>query len=221
MKIFSFATASLFALLVLGANFNAKADYVIKQSIDTGTGKTIDTVSYLKGHQVRVDTGTAISVIEDTSTGDVNILSSSSKTVQKVSGAQAKLLQKGLKLAGNNAKPELKPTGNHETINGFPCEEFTFSMLGNEVHVFIDKDFPNYQKVLEAMKEMNSGAQMATNPMPFDQFKGMPIKTIITVMGRKMATTLVSADEKPVDDSHFVVPADYTERAPGSLHGHQ
>lgn len=216
MKMTSLSAATFFCLIL---GFTAKADYIIKQSVDTGTGTPIETVSYLKGNKVRIDTGNNLSIIRDTTSGDMSILSPSTKTVRKLSGTELNTLQEKMKKAVGSTKPDLKPTGKHETINGYPCDEFTYTLLGTPVHIFIDKDFPNYQKVLQAMKEVNqSTAQAGTNPLPVDQFPGMPIKTTIEIMGHKITTTLVAADEKPVEDSQFIIPADYTERKlPGMI----
>jgi hypothetical protein len=219
MKVIHLATA---CFVYLAAGLSAKADYIIKQTVDTGTGTPMNTVSYLKGNKIRVDMGSSMSIIRDSDSGDMSILSPATKSVRKIPGAQMKALEDQMKKAGKAlpSKPDLKSTGNHQTINGFPCEEFTFNISRGEVHVFIDKDFPNYQKVLQAMQEVNkSSVQSGLSTIYMDQFPGMPIKAMMDIMGHKLTTTLLSIDEKPVDGSQFTVPSDYTVKSMPGMPG--
>jgi hypothetical protein len=47
----------------------------------------------------------------------------------------------------------------------------------------------------------------------------MPIRKEREIIGRKMTSTLISAQEEPVDDKEFEVPSDYKETAMPTLPG--
>jgi hypothetical protein len=200
----------------------ARADYIVKQTIENA-GQSQEVTLKLKDTKLRIDTTPQTSAIIDSKTGETTVLVHPQKMYMKVGSEQIKAQAEAMKgVIGGDQKtpPELKASGKKETINGFQTEEYTTQTAGMPTTVFIDKTFPNYQKLVAAIYNAQSGPGMeifrSTSVAP-EKYPGMPIRTIIEVQGQKMVTTLTSAQETPVPDSDFAVPADYKELNPQML----
>jgi len=142
-----------FAVLVFLSAIGARADFIIKQSMER-SGRTDEITYRFKGTKIRMDVGSSITSITDATSGDIVTLLHDKKVAMKRSGAQVKaglqMMEKAAEAGRQKgADSDLKPTGKQETINGYPCEEYvTKPLQGMEMHVFFDKDFPNYQKIV-------------------------------------------------------------------------
>ena len=110
----------------------------------------------------------------------------------------------------------MKPTGKRETINGFDTEEYTTNLNGVQTSIFIAKQFPNYQNLVEALYQAQSGPlQLLRNmSIPPEKYPGLPIRTTESIIGQKIVATLESAQEPPVPDAEFTIPPDYKELNP-------
>src|SRR5690242_374105 len=132
-------TVCLLAALMIGA----RADYIVKQTIDNG-GQTQAVTLRLKGSKCRVDATEQTSAIMDSKTGETVLLIHPQKSFMTVSKEQLVAQAKAMKdMLGNQSdKPEaveLKPTGKKETINGHETEEYTYDLNGLHNTVAVDK----------------------------------------------------------------------------------
>jgi Domain of unknown function (DUF4412) len=200
----------------LACAFAAKADYVIKQTIENA-GKTREIQIKIKDTKLRIDTANQNSALFDSKTGDETILLHQQKAFVKISADQLKsrtdAMKRALKLNDENAaNAELKPTGKKETIQGYEAEEYATEIGGVPSTVFVARSYPNYQKFLEALgtAHKGSGLQSSLSISP-DKYPGMPLRTQIELKGQKLTTTLDSAEETSLPDDDFTVPADYKE----------
>jgi hypothetical protein len=201
----------------------AKADYIIKEQFEQ-SGQTQQITLKIKDTKVRLDTAEQTSAIIDSQTGATTLLIHPNKAFLKISPEevkeQTKALQEmlGQKLE-NPADVELKPTGKQQKINGFDTEEYTTSFNGIQMSIFIAKQYPNYEKVVGALYQVQNGPAMdafRSMSIPPDKYPGLPIRTTQTVVGQKIVMTLDSAQETDVSDADFTIPADYKELNPPS-----
>ena len=199
----------------------ARGDYVINEELENA-GQVQQITLKIKEAKVRVDVGAQTTAIIDSNTGETTLLVHTQKAFLKISPEQLQQQAKALKevlgnKAENPANIELKPTGKRETINGFDTEEYTTNMNGVQTSIWIAKQFPNYQKLVEALYQAQSGPalQLLRNmSIPPEKYPGLPIRTTETIMGQKIVVTLNSAQETPVPDSEFAIPPDYKELNP-------
>jgi len=141
----------------------------------------------------------------------------------KVSGEQlksrAEAIKRSLKLTDeNSANIELKPTGKKETILGYEAEEYATTVGGVPTSVFVAKNYPNYQKFLEALSTAHKASALQSSlSIPPEKYPGMPLRTEIELKGQKLTTTLDSAEETTIPDDEFAVPTDYKEMSSPQL----
>jgi hypothetical protein len=216
MKRINFAVV----LLVCFA-FTTRADYLIKERFEHSGGVQQITLK-IKDSKVRLDTGEQSSALIDSGTGVTTILIHPNKAFLSVSPEQLKEQTKALKeMLGqkleNPADVQLKSTGKQEKINGFDTEEYTTNFNGIQMSIFIAKNYPNYQKIVEALYQVQNGPAMEafrSMSIPPDKYPGLPVRTTQTVMGQKIVMTIDSAQELDLAASEFAVPADYKELNP-------
>jgi hypothetical protein len=78
----------------------------------------------------------------------------------------------------------------------------------------VAKNYPNYKKIMAQLDKLNKSpmSQMSKGIAPdTSALPGMVIKTKADVQGQEVTTTLISAQEAPVDAAIFEVPKDYQE----------
>jgi hypothetical protein len=83
--------------------------------------------------------------------------------------------------------------------------------------IFIAKQYPNYQKIVAALYQVQNGPAMdafRSMSIPPDKYPGLPVRTTQTIMGQKIVMTIDSAQEMDVPDTEFAIPADYKELNP-------
>jgi Domain of unknown function (DUF4412) len=200
----------------LACAFAAKADYVIKQTIENA-GKTHEIEIKIKDTKLRIDTANQNSALFDSKTGDETILLHQQKAFVKISAERLKsrseAIKRMLKLDDeNSAGVELKPTGKKETIQGYEAEEYATTLGGVPTTVFVAKSYPNYQKFLEALTTAQKASALQSSlSIPPDKYRGMPLRTQVELKGQKLTTILDSAEETSLPDADFTVPADYKE----------
>jgi hypothetical protein len=199
----------------------AKADYTIKQKMEN-SGSVQEVTFKIKETKCRVDASGQTTAIIDSKNGETTVLIHPNKTYMKLTREQLQAQGEAMKnlLKDQANRPEdaaLRPTGKKETINSFGTEEYTATLNGMVITFAIAKDFPNYQKIVTAMYNVQSGPGMEgfrSLSLPPDQYPGMPIRTEVETMGQKVITTLESTEESTLPDSEFAIPADYKELNP-------
>jgi hypothetical protein len=202
----------------------ARGGFLIKERFEQSDQPEEITLK-IKESKVRLDTGDETSALVDSATGVTTLLIHPNKAFLKISPEEVKQQTKALKeMLGqkleNPFDVQLKPTGKKEKINGFDTEEYTTTFNGVEMSLFIAKQYPNYQKIVEALYQVQNGPAMEafrSISIPPDKYPGLPIRTIQTIMGQKIVMTLVSAQEMDLPDGDFAIPADYKELNPPAV----
>jgi hypothetical protein len=208
------------ALLVCFA-FTTRADYLIKERFEHSGGVQQITLK-IKDSKVRLDAGEQSSALIDSDTGVTTLLIHPNKAFLNISPEQLKEQTKALKeMLGqkleNPGDVQLKSTGKQEKINGFETEEYTTNFNGVQMSIFIAKEYPNYQKIVGALYQVQNGPAMEafrSMSIPPDKYPGLPVRTTQTIMGQKIVMTIDSAQELDLAASEFAVPADYKELNP-------
>lgn len=210
------AAASLVCLAL-----SARGDFLVKERFEQ-SDQVEEITLKIKESKVRLDTGDETSAIVDSETGVTTLLIHPNKAFLKISPEEVKQQAKALKeMLGqkleNPTDVQLKPTGKKEKINGFDTEEYTTTFNGVEMSLFIAKQYPNYQKIVEALYQVQNGPAMEafrSISIPPDKYPGLPIRTKQTIAGQEIVMTLLSAQEIDVPDGDFAIPADYKELNP-------
>ncbi|MBV9105849.1 MAG: DUF4412 domain-containing protein [Verrucomicrobia bacterium] len=217
--IFAIASLACFSLI-------ARADYLIKERFEN-SGAVQQITLRIKDTKIRMDAGEQTSALIDSQTGVTTLLLHPNKAFLKISPEEVKERTKALKeMLGqkleNPADVQLRPTGKQEKINGFDTEEYTTNFNGIEMSISIAKQYPNYQKIVEALYRLQNGPALETfrsMSIPPEKYPGLPIRTTQTLMGQKLTLTLDSAQETDVPDADFAIPADYKELNPPAVGG--
>jgi Domain of unknown function (DUF4412) len=202
----------------------ARGDFLIKERFEQ-SDQVEEITLKIKKSKIRFDTGDETSALVDSETGVTTLLIHPNKSFLKISSEEVKQQTKALKeMLGqkleNPADVQLKPTGKKEKINGFDTEEYTTTFNGVEMSLFIAKQYPNYQKIVGALYQVQNGPAMEafrSISIPPDKYSGLPIRTTQTIMGQKIVMTLLSAQETDVPDGDFAIPADYKELNPPTV----
>jgi Domain of unknown function (DUF4412) len=198
-----------------------RADLIIKERFEHA-GRVQQITLEVKDTKVRLDAGEQSSALFDSETGVTTLLIHPNKAFLKISPEQVNEQTKALRemlgqKSENLADVQLKPTGKQEEINGFNTQEYTTNFGGIQMSVFIAKQYPNYQRVVRALYQVQNGAPMEafrSMSIPPDKYPGLPIRTTQIIMGQKIVMTLDSVQEIDVPEADFIIPTDYKELSP-------
>jgi len=193
------------------------ADLVVVQKVDGVPGAQVGEMTLkFKGSKMRMDLGAEVSMITDLNSSDMTTVMHSQKMYMKIDGAAMQQILKNASAAAGVKKEEkfkFEPTGRKETINGIETEVYTATNGGQKGTYWIAAKYPNGEKLMAALKQLQESALSKTArdvmPQPED-FPGVPVKTEIEMgTGQKVTTTLVSVKEEAVADAEFAPPAGY------------
>jgi hypothetical protein len=217
-------------LTLISVMVEARADFVIQQKME-GTMQHGDMTMKIKGDKIRVDMAIGpmgnISMIMDLDAGDSTTLLHQQKMAIKASAAQMQQTMQQMRARLNNGAtntepPKLQDTGKTGTVGGYNTEIYTWTNNNNNSGgtVWVAKDFPNYAKIKTQLDKLNQSpmVQMSKGMAPdMTTLPGMVVLAKSEVQGgQEVTTTLISAQEEPVDASVFEIPSDYKEmNAPG------
>jgi Domain of unknown function (DUF4412) len=205
-------------LALLATASHALADMVVVQQVE-GAGQSARMTIRLKDDKVRTDVGDQISMINNGTSGDTITMMHAQKRYMKVPAEMTKaLMQQAAKkqnIPENAGEPEpLKSTGKKEKISGYDTEEYTRSIGGIDVQYWLAKDFPDYVAVL---KQLQKAQQPAIDSLPPamrikpEDFPGLPVRTVATMNGQKVTSTILSVTSESVDPESFTVPEGYEQ----------
>jgi uncharacterized protein DUF4412 len=217
-------TAIVASIFLAVAAPTLSADLIVKQEVEN-SGQTQQVTLKIKDTKCRIEATDQTSAIIDSATGVTTVLLHPQKAYMRISGEQLRAQAEAMKnllsgKEGDSAQAEFKPTGKKETINGYETEEYTASVGGIQTTVAVAKNFPNYQEVVKALFNVQSGPGMEifrNMSIPPEKYPGMPIRTVVEVLGQKITTTVDSIEETSLADSDFTIPTDYKELSPNSL----
>lgn len=214
----------LLALALVAAPLLARADLTFVQNIET-QGQKIPLTLKLKETKIRVDMGDQASTLMDINSGEMTTLMHANKAFMKVDPAVLKMMQAQMKqqMGETAEKPgELKPTGQKEKVGDFDTEIYTLESGSTKGKFWIAKDYPNGDKLLTALKQIQDSpaGKMAGNmgSQP-ENYPGVPVKSEMEVSGQKVLVTLVSVNDEKLDAGLFAVPGDYKAMAAPAIPG--
>jgi hypothetical protein len=215
----------ILACIILPA-LSAGADYVIHETVEN-SGKTDAVTINLKGDKCRVDTGNQTSTLVDPGQKLTTVLLHPQKmyltlTLEQLS-AEAEAVKRALTdKVPNAATSDLQPTGKTETISGYNTEEYSGKVSGLDVSVWIAKDFPNATTITNALTAIQNAPGFdvfRSLEIPADKYPGLPLRTVVELMGQRIVATIDSVEETTLDNSLFAVPAGYQELHPQTSGG--
>ena len=194
---------------------SARADLTIVQHVD-GVGQNGDATVKIKGDMERIEAPEQPTRIIDGKGGQMIDLMNDKKTFVKISADQIKAAAETISKfndANNAAAPKLTSTGKKETINGYETEEFVFETPQYKASFWVAAKYPDAAAILKEMQAPVSGAWKPSNMgMPnYTDFSGMPLRTVISVGGNQMTTTITSIKKDPLNAAEFEIPKDFQE----------
>ncbi len=204
--------------LIVGALsiLSAQADLTIVQKVE-GVGPVSEMTIRIKGDKVRIEATPQVTSIMDSKTGEMLNLMNDQKKFMRISAEKAKAIAE-MASKYNAAKPpaeppKLIPTGKKQTINGNETEEYICETPTFKATYWIATKYPDGAAILKQLQSLNPealGGQSKTMP-DFRNFPGVPIKTVISMNGQEITTTLGSIKLDSIPAEQFSVPADFTE----------
>jgi len=210
--------SNLSAAIAILLALPAQADITITQTVSPGEGKPdMEVITKFKGDKLRVDTGNMVSAIVDGASGDVTTLIHGQKMymVMPASVIQAmnSQAQAAAKFGGDGAgeTPDLKPTGRTDTIEGMKAEEYEAAAQGSTMKVWITKDVPNLDSLMEQLSKFSKVSQQSQpGGIDYDKLPGFPVKTVVeSPQLGQIETVVTSVEEGEVSESEFEMPSGY------------
>jgi len=206
--------ALLSFLSLLAAGSTAIADLVITQKLE-GSNQNGTLTIKLRDGKVRTDLNSQVSTITDPATGIVTTLIHSQRsfiiTTPNTTGA---LLDRLPKPPADQPRPTLKSEDRKETIEGHPCDVYSWKDASLSATYWLTNDYPALPAIRAALDSLAHGplSELAKHlpPRP-SELPGLALKTELLIQGQKITTTLLSAKETPVDPALFAPPKAYTE----------
>ena len=206
--------AVLSAAIVFGVVLTAHADLTIVQKVE-GVGPDGDVTVKIKGDKERIDSTSQPTRILDGKSGEITNLMDDRKAFAKISAAQIKKAADSMDLNADkkSAPPRLSATGKKDIINGYDTEEYIYETPRFKASFWVATKYPGAADILKQMQAPIAGALKPSNMgMPdYTDFKGLPLKTVISVGPNRVVTTIVSIKQDPLSPSEFEIPTDFQE----------
>src|SRR5204863_4486749 len=113
----------------------------------------------------------------------------------------------------SGAEPKLTATGKKEIVSGYEAEEYVYEAPDLKATYWIASKYPDGAAILKQMQSLKSETWTASNArMPdYRDFPGLPIKTVISIGGNQITSTITSVKKDPVNDTEFSIPKDFQE----------
>lgn len=209
-------------LLILLCFSSARADWVIIQkSVRDGEEKQM--TLKIKDDMARVDIGSAMSALMGKD--GMTMLMHRQKMMMKLDPATLKKTMEAAAKLGvsQGGGPAAKPaaTGQKEKVGGWEAEIYTWEGSMGKGRFWVAKDFPKFAEINAISDKMGkaTGSLMSSMAPQASDFPGMVVKSEMTMMGKTIVTTLVSAKEQDVDAKEFTAPEGYNEMKMPTLPG--
>ena len=209
---------SSFLLISAALLFSARADLTIVQNVE-GLGPVNQMTIRIKADKVKIDATPQVTSIIDGKTGEMLNLMNEQKKFMRISAEKAKAVTEMTNKFSDSKqpteKPKLTPTGKKQTINGNETEEYVCETPDFKARYWIATKYPEGAAILKQLQAMNPEAwSVQAKGLPdYRSFPGVPIKTIVSLKGQEITTTLVSIKQDPIGAGEFSIPAGYTEMA--------
>jgi hypothetical protein len=211
---------SLFALLLaLSLPLTLRADLTIQEKVE-GAGPVSNVTVKIKGDMARIEASPQVTSIINGKTGDMISLMNDQKVAVRMSAQKLKAATEMMKKynardssqKSDNAVHKLQPTGKKDKIGGYDTEEYVQDSPDLKASFWIATNYPDAANILKQLQTLSSEFMKQTAKMPdYRDFPGFPLKTVFTVNGTQVTSTVVSVKTDSLDASQFTVPADYHE----------
>lgn len=216
---------AIFFLLTLLLTQPLLADWVMvqKTSIE-GQGEPQDITIKLKGDEARMDLGTQMTLLSNSTTGEMKMYLHAQKMVMNMNGDTVKT---AMALAGqflgkmDEKANKPKATGQKEKIGSYEAEIYSWKGKLGAGKFWVAANFPNYQALNALQDKMSKamGNPAASLAPQSSDFPGMVVKSEMKMLGKTTVTELISAKEEAVSDDVFKAPEGYQEMKLPSLPG--
>lgn len=210
-------------VLALAITLSSQAGIVIVQDVEQTGPMPIKTRMTIKAEdeKARIDIGKEISSIVDSASGEVSSLMHAQKIAMQLPKGALDAVKKQVSKADKNERPDIKPTGKTEKINGFSCEEYAGTFQGLDVAYWVTNDLPNASAVMDQLGKLSGDADPFKGALKNgEDFPGFPIRTVITTPQAGTSTmTIVSVNEEAIPESEFEVPKNYKSMTLPSMPG--
>jgi hypothetical protein len=203
----------LFFCLAAGV---ARADLVLVQRVEGG-GMEGEMTIRIQGKKVRADIAPSISTIVDGDNGETIVLQHKTKIFNRISAEQTKALAEQLMVAqAGSTPPKLTLTNEKKEVAGHQTQGYVWVVGQMKMKFWVCTDFPNadaIQQQLNGLQTMGL-APIAAGLMPDPkQMPGLRLRTEFEMGGSKVATTIQTIKQEPVDPAIFEIPKGYREVA--------
>jgi hypothetical protein len=211
MKLFA-CIAGCIALSVPGAH----ADLTLVQNVE-GAGPVTTMAIKIKGDKARIESSPEITTIIDSKSGDILNLMNDQKKFVRISANQASAVAEMAvqpdKKDAPAVKPQLKPTGKKETINGYETEEYVCDAPAFKASYWIAPKYPNSAAIVRELQAMTPPSwKVSGKGLPdYRDFPGLPLRSRVSIAEKEIVSTLVSVNQDPLPESDFVTPAGFEE----------
>lgn len=200
--------------IFLLATAAAQAGLTILQQVE-GPGSTGQITIRLDGNKMRSDVAPSLSVIVDGDSGDSIFLNHDQRTFSRVTPEQARKLWQQMTNAQMKAAPgTLVATGEKKMIGSYNADLYTWNIGAMKMRLWTTQEFPNgpaIQAQLDRMQELGVNGVGATLMPAKGQVPGLRLRTEMEIQGQKLAYTILSVKEEPVEAAHFTTPSGYRE----------
>ena len=197
---------------------HVQADTLITQAVEF-QGRTKIMFFKIKGEKLMADISPKISILSDLSNGESVELIHSEKSFSKIPPSKPRNGSGPAQTGQGNtlsAKPTQVRTEKLIRQNNYQAVVYTVDTPTAKTTFWIVKDFPNAESVRAELKKVKDFIQAHLGPLAssipdIDSIPGVPVKTQIISKGQTLILSLISAEEKTVNDSDMRIPAGYTE----------
>ena len=207
----------LFLLVAAFISVTARGDLTIVQKIE-GSGALKQITMKLKGDKARVEVSPEITTIMETRGGDILTLMNTKKKFVRISAERSKAIAELASKYGKDAsapaeKSKLTATGRKETINGYETEEYVRESSSMKESYWIALKYPDSAEIVKQLKAITPTAwnDIAKGVLDFNDFPGLPLRTIIKTDKKEIICTIVSIKQDLLSDVEFAVPRDFQE----------
>jgi hypothetical protein len=205
--------------LVFAASLSvtARGDLTIVQKVE-GSGALKQITMKLKGDKARVEVSPKITTIMESKGGDILTLMNAEKKFVRISAERSKAIAElASKYAKGSSAPaeksKLTATGRKETINGYETEEYVRESPSVKESYWIALTYPDSSAIVKQLQAITPTAwnEIAKGMLDFNDFPGLPLRTIIKTDRKEIVSTIVSIKQDLLSDMEFAVPRDFQE----------
>ncbi|MEO8205143.1 MAG: DUF4412 domain-containing protein [Chthoniobacterales bacterium] len=208
----------LLLTLCLFSVSTAFADLIVVQEMEQpgAQAQKMEMPMKIKGDKIRMDMGPQASSILDMKSGGITMLMHPGKTYMVIPAETVKMMSAQMrqqKEATPKSTEKPQPTGKKQNINGFDTEEYILKTKDGTITLWLAKNVPNQQLLVEQFKKMNDiGGQGGMPEVDYTTLPGFPIRIEVANAGKPVGMmTIRSIQEVNLPESDFQPPVGFKE----------